>query len=151
VTDIDALCYYAHSGLYAGDASQREDILDHCGRCSEVTGAFTKSGTQAGDDFLTRQVTFRYRAGVVKLSRNCGGDQAVHVDDEMFVEVTHPDGTKANFSHDFSSNCSGLVTDAGPFDVSSLFQPGANTVKVRFHDRCGQGDSATSRVVLIGG
>ena len=116
----------------------------------DVTADFSSAHSEANTDFLTKTVSFRYTSGRVLLARNCDGTRPLNVDDGIVVEVTRPSGSSAPaFDHDFSGGCSGVITDAGPFDLTSMFSPGINTVKVRFRDLCAQGGSGTSRVVLV--
>jgi len=155
VTDEDILCYYAYSGLYTGSPAQRDAILGLCGRCQQVTGEISLPDRppQANSTFDTKQLTFQYSSGTVRLARNCNGKSALNVDDGISVTVKRPDGTTRSFSHDFSAtspttNCTGAIFDGGPFDITSLFLPGDNTVTVQFRDICGQGGSGSSEVFL---
>lgn len=117
--------------------------------CQKVTDGFGNGHSQAGTDFFVKNLTLRYGSGPVKLARNCAGTTPLNVDDGITVEVTRPGGSTSSFSHDFSAGCSGTITDAGPFDLTSRFAPGNNAVKVRFQDICGAAGSGTSDVFLV--
>ena len=117
--------------------------------CEQVTDDFASAHSQADSDFLVKQETIPYGAGSVTLARDCDGTDSLNVDDGIVVEVRRADGSTSSFSHDFSNGCSGAVTDAGPFDLTSHFRPGENAVTVRFRDGCGQGGSGTSSVYLV--
>ena len=155
LSDEDILCYYAYSGLYTGSPAQRDAILGQCGRCQRVTSEISlpDRAPQPNSTFATRQLTFQYSSGPVRLARNCNGKTALNVDDGIIVTVRRPNGTTRSFSHDFSrtsptTNCTGAIFDGGPFDITGLFLPGNNTVTVQFRDICGQGGSGSSEVFL---
>ena len=105
---------------------------------------FRHYAADTGAVFFDRTVAFDYAGGSVVLSAEPDGTGAVFVDDEILVTVTRPDQTTANFGHDYSNGCSGVITDSDPHDLSALFQPGANQVRVRFKNTCGANASAQS-------
>ena len=112
---------------------------------------FSTDHSEAGTDFLVKDIDYRYTSGTVILANNCDGDKPLSVDDGLVVEVTRQDGTTAGFSHDFSSGCSGSIGDAGPFGMTSLLRPGVNRIRFRFRDNCGQGGSSSLRIALVRG
>lgn len=118
-------------------------------KCEKVTDEFTSPHSNAGVDFRVKDLSVRYASGPVKVVRSCTGTDKVSVDDGLTVEVTRPDGSKSSFSHDFSAGCSGVITPAGPFDITSSLNRGTNAVKVRLRDLCGQGGSSSSDIYLM--
>lgn len=72
----------------------------------------------------------------LSLSGKSDGSVKINVDDEIEIVVTHEDGSSSVFKHDFSGGCTGLVPN-GPFDLSSSFEPGENSVRVLMRDKCG--------------
>lgn len=117
--------------------------------CEKITDSFASSHSEPGSDFAVIQKTVSVGSGSVVLAKDCAGTEKISVDDGIIVEATRPDGSMSAFSHDFSGGCSGSIAPAGPFDLTSLFAPGANSVKVRFRDLCGQGGSSASDVFLV--
>ncbi len=117
--------------------------------CEKITDSFASSHSQADSDFAVVQKTVGIGSGPVMLAGDCAGTDPISVDDGIVVEVTRPDGSTSGFDHDFSGGCSGVITPAGPFDLTSRFVPGDNSVKVRFRDLCAQGGSSTSDVYLV--
>ena len=50
----------------------------------------------------------------------------------------------ATLDHDYSTGCAGRITHTDPQDVTALFQPGVNHVRVQFKNTCGGNASAGS-------
>lgn len=109
-----------------------------------IHGRFRRYTAAAGAVFFDRTVDFDYTAGTVVLSSESDGSGEIFVDDEIIVDVTRPDTTTVTFNHDYSGGCSGQITHTAPADVTSLFQPGTNHVRVRFKNTCGANASADS-------
>jgi hypothetical protein len=59
------------------------------------------------------------------------------VDDVLDVTVTHADGTSVARVYDFSHGCSGSIERIPEYDLSSLLEPGSNSVRIVFRDSCG--------------
>jgi hypothetical protein len=109
-----------------------------------IHASFERFSAGAGEIFFDETVDFTFTGGSVVLSQDPDGTGDVFVDDEIIVTVTHPDQTTAMFDHDYSGGCSGVITHTGPQDVTSLFQPGVNQVRVQFKNTCGGNASAES-------
>jgi hypothetical protein len=71
------------------------------------------------------------------------------VDDQMRIEVTHPDGTSRAWEHNFSPEC-GEVVPIPPEDITDLFVPGLNLAQVNVSDVCGWLMGPVGRVKLSG-
>ena len=85
------------------------------------------------------------------LSGDSAGTAEFAVDDAMSMTVTHPDGSTASFIYNFNTpDCSAYVP-AGPFPVSSLFEPGRNVVTVTLYDVCGIDDGVQPGIWLSSG
>lgn len=98
----------------------------------------------AGEIFFDRTVDFTYTDGTVVLSQDSDGTGDIFVDDEIILSVTRPDATTQVFDHDYSGGCSGQITHTAPADLTALFQPGLNHVRVQFKNTCGANASAES-------
>jgi hypothetical protein len=88
--------------------------------------------------FLRQSFTINYTGGIVEVAGNPAGTAQIDTDDVMRIAVSHSDGTRASYSHDFSSNCTG-TTDVpiNPVDLTSRLKPGVNTIAFTFADKCG--------------
>ena len=104
---------------------------------------FERFTAAAGEIFFDTTVAFTYTGGTVLLAEDEDGGGDAFVDDEIIVTVTHPDQTTATFDHDYSSGCAGVITHTNS-DVTALFQPGVNQVRVQFRNTCGGNASADS-------
>ena len=123
----------ALAGAYCGcECRTRVPIHEH----------FERFSAGEGEIFFDKTVDFTFTGGVVRLSNEPDGTGDVFVDDEIIVTVTHPDGTTARLDHDYSGGCSGTITHTDPQDVTALFQPGVNHVRVQFKNTCGANASA---------
>lgn len=106
-----------------------------CTRVAE-NGAITPA-PPAGTVFFDETFSIKYIGGPVVVSADCRGTEPVSVDDELRISR----GSAPEFSHDYSNECSGLITPAGPHDITSLFTSGVNRVRVRLMELCGGGSS----------
>lgn len=98
-----------------------------------VTAGFARrTASSLGEVHTDVTLNVNFSGGTVTLAGSDDGSGAFAVDDEVVVDVTRPDATVASFSHDFWST--GSEVAAGPFDLTSLFQTGDNTVRVRGRD-----------------
>lgn len=79
--------------------------------------------------------SFTYNGGTVWLSGQSDGNGNIYTDDKIDIEVTRPDGTKVNFSKNYGNGTS--IVSTSPQNVTSLFQPGNNNVKVTMTDISG--------------
>jgi hypothetical protein len=118
------------------------------GNCIKITDSFRTAQTHQGSDFFVKHVTLPYGSGPVRLAGDCVDPDPFKVDDGLKVDVSHRDGSKSSFSHDFSNGCGGTINTAGAFDLTKDFRPGKNQVTVHFQDLCGQGDAGTWAVFL---
>jgi hypothetical protein len=97
-----------------------------------------------GETFFTSAIAkVQYDGGPVFLSSTSNGLSATIVDDSLTIKVTHPDGTTASYSHDYSGGC-GPDVPLAPKDLSSKFMPGENKVVLTLKDKCGGGESASA-------
>jgi hypothetical protein len=72
--------------------------------------------------------TFDYSGGTVTLASASDGTGNIYTDDQIDIEITHPDTTKSTFSQDYGST--GIIVQTVPQIVTSLFKTGANNVKI---------------------
>lgn len=93
-------------------------------------------------------VDYATTAGKVYLAGSADGQSPFYVDDVATVTVTRPDGTTTSITVDFSNGCSGLQYRPS-LDLTSLVQPGINSLDVTFSDRCGDVEGSTD-VYLLG-
>jgi hypothetical protein len=141
------------TGAAVVNPSRKASVPVTVAACKEMIDGLSRPDfSNAGADFATASHTIRYGSGTIMLAGGCDGDEDFTVNDEIIVEVTPEGGPTSTFSHDFSSDCSGGITAAGPFDLTSRFEPGENQVRVRYRDRCGQGGSSGNgtNLVLVG-
>lgn len=106
-----------------------------------VTDGVPALGVETGAIFFDVSFGVSYLDGPVLLAAQSDGQGAVWTDDEIIVTVTRPDETTATFSYDYSTACARTQPTA-PQDVSHLFRPGSNLVRVQLRDRCGVSASA---------
>lgn len=106
-----------------------------CTRVAE-DGAITPA-PPPGTVFFDETFRIDYIGGPVVVASDCEGTAPVSVDDELRISR----GSSAEFSHDYSNECSGVITPAGPHNITSLFTPGINQVRVRLMELCGGGSS----------
>ncbi len=67
----------------------------------------------------------------------------------MDITVVHPDGSMQNWTNEWTFECFGLYPSSPP-DLSGLFQPGVNHVRITLRDECGS-DEGSSPLYFIGG
>lgn len=97
-----------------------------------------------GEIFYTATANFFYNGGAVVLSAKANGTGNTFVDDVLKVRVTHPDGTVATFSHDYSNKCTTGIMPMEPIDISDKFVAGPNQISVILKDKCGGAVSSSS-------
>ena len=105
---------------------------------------FERFSAGAGEIFFDKTFDITFTGGSLLLSDEPDGTGDVFVDDEIIMTVTHPDLTTATLDHDYSTGCAGRITHTDPQDVTALFQPGVNHVRVQFKNTCGGNASAGS-------
>lgn len=91
--------------------------------------------------------TFFGRTVIADMDRGPGRDVAlassgsaptpIWVDDVLDIVVTHPDGTRETFSHDFSNGCSGTITPNLVNLTNILLRPGRHYLAISLRDKCG--------------
>ncbi len=72
--------------------------------------------------------SFDYNGATVTLAGAFDGTGDVYTDDQVNIEVTHPDSTKSTFNQDYGST--GTIVQTTPQDVTDLFKTGTNSVKI---------------------
>jgi hypothetical protein len=105
---------------------------------------FERFSAGAGEIFFDKTVDVTFTGGTLLLSDEPDGTGSVFVDDELIMTVTRPDLTTVTLDHDYSTGCAGRITHTDPQDVTALFQPGVNHVRVQFKNTCGGNASAGS-------
>ena len=121
-------------------------------------GIAEKPVSQAGETFATYTESVKYSAGqTVTLASDPKGTAVytidgysgnVYVDDAMDITVTHADGTMTNWTNESTFECFGLYP-SGPLNISELFQPGQNKVRISLRDECGT-DEGSSPLYFTG-
>lgn len=112
VTDLEVLCYYAHSSLYVGSESVRDELLTECGGepttgpgFATVAGQLASAGASA-------------RAGGAE-TQDTDEDPSLDIgpySDSAAASATSPPGGNYNASADGTSNVS-VNVELGPNDV----------------------------------
>lgn len=72
--------------------------------------------------------SFDYNGGTVTLAGASDGARDIYTDDQVNIEVTHPDSTKSTFNQDYGST--GTIVQTTPQDITDLFKTGTNSVKI---------------------
>ena len=91
-----------------------------------------------GAIFLTTDLNLNYQTGDnIWLSSQADGTGSTIVDDAIEIIVTRPNGTTARFNHSYPTYCGDLVRYFPPYNLTNLFLPGQNQVRVRLYDICG--------------
>lgn len=91
-----------------------------------------------GATFLTKDLNVSYQTGDnIWLSSQTDGTGSTIVDDAIEIIVTRPNGTTARFNHSYPNYCGDLVRYYPPYNLTNLFLPGQNQVRVRLYDICG--------------
>jgi hypothetical protein len=103
-----------------------------------------------GETFFENVFAVDTPDGAVVLSSSLDGTGTVYVDDQITIQVDHPDGTTASYSHNynFDGGCGGIQSTP-PVDLSELLVPGHNTVRLNFADTCGIAEGS-SDFYLVG-
>jgi len=84
-----------------------------------------------GKVFLKTSFVLDYRGGPVTLSADAEGTRHTHVDDQLTMRVTRPDGTTSEYQGEPAA------TWQPPLDLSKHFQIGINRVEVELRDLFG--------------
>ncbi|MEZ4829083.1 MAG: TcdA/TcdB pore-forming domain-containing protein [Bacteroidia bacterium] len=84
--------------------------------------------------FYTNEVLFEYLDGKVWLCSNIDGSGQIYVDDKIRLTISNPDGTQKEYSFDYSYGNCGRIIPGPPIDISGLFRPGINKVKIELID-----------------
>lgn len=100
-----------------------------------------------GATFFTKDITINYESGDMVLSSNDDGIGNTLVDDAIEITVTRPDNTIATFNYGYHAGCWALY-DLPPKDLTYLFLPGENKVKIRMYDICGI-NAGSSLIYLV--
>ena len=102
---------------------------------------FAVPDSRSGEQVLRQDEIVVYRGGPVFLSGSRDGEQPLLANDEVELQVTHADGAVARFAHNFgaSSDCQ-RDEPTPPQDVTNLFAPGRNIVRVIIRGGCNGGD-----------
>lgn len=126
-TDLDVLCYYAHSTLYSGDTAVRDAFaVDHCLEVSLET-AFP-AAVDAGADYEL----------VVRVRRSSGQLQpGVHLD------LTATGGVVGDGA--------GVTDSAGTFRTSGRALAGATELRIEIVARAGAGGAELARTTVTAG
>lgn len=95
--------------------------------------------------FLDKVFTFDTPDGRGSISSTPDGTGEVGVDDEIDIKVTRPDGTEQTLVRNYE-----FQPPSPPIDLSSVLQPGKNTIRIGLRDTFGvyYGSSA---LYLVGG
>jgi hypothetical protein len=100
---------------------------------------------KAGETFFqSTSFNVQTNGAPVTLSQFSNGTGQFFVDSVLKIVVTHADGTKSTFRHDFSGNCLVASGPIGPVNLTGLFRSGRNTVTTTLRDNCGGEEAATS-------
>ncbi|MFA0964562.1 LodA/GoxA family CTQ-dependent oxidase [Roseivirga sp. BDSF3-8] len=103
----------------------------------------------SGDPFYTntRNTIYIPQGKSIMLSSKPDGSGDIYVDDEVEVFVNG----NSVYQHDFSNNCSGVVTPLSPQDLTAQFSSYAGnyvTLQITYSDRCG-GSQGASNFYLV--
>lgn len=93
--------------------------------------------SSAGETFFDQSFSVVWDGvETITLAGSADGFTEMLVDDQIQMDVTHADASTSTFTHDFGSTL--FLVPAGPFDVTSYFEAGANTMRIRLSDQHGQ-------------
>lgn len=87
--------------------------------------------------FYTTEFKVNYQSGRIIFSSNPDGTGNTQVDDVINMTILRPNGTITSFSHYYPSGFCFSLNYLIPYDLTNLFLPGENTVKVQLQDACG--------------
>ncbi len=124
-----------------GDSDARAVKPGLPGSVVRLARPFAVPDSRSGEQVLRQDEIVTYRGGPVFLSGSRDGEQPLLVNDELELQVTHPDGAVARFVHNFGES-SGCRSDepTPPQDVTDLFASGRNIVRVIIRGGCNGGD-----------
>jgi hypothetical protein len=91
-----------------------------------------RSVSAQGEVFLDQTFIFTTTDGRVVVTSTADGTGQVHVDDEIDINVTHADGSTAEFVRNYE-----FQPPSDPLDLSSVLEPGANRLHVILRDTFG--------------
>ena len=112
----------------------------------EVVPAITGPVGDPGESIFFRDMTVSYVGGQVVLSGQ-PYPSAIAMDDRMEITVVRSDGSTSTWTHPVSEDCG--ANELFPLqDVTHLFDPGLNIVRLVLYDRCGESRGASGPVVL---
>lgn len=102
---------------------------------------FAVPESRPGEVVARQQFTVDYRGGPVVLAGDPSGKAGMLVNDELRLDIAHPDGSTVQFRHNFGE-ASGCQRDdpVGPQDLTSYFVPGTNVVTLTIVGGCNGGD-----------
>lgn len=98
--------------------------------------------------FYTTEFKVNYQSGRILLSANPDGTGNTQVDDAISMTVLRPNGTTGFFDHFYPNNFCSALNFLVPSEVTNLFLPGENTVRVQLRDACG-GFGGSSPLYLV--
>ncbi len=103
---------------------------------------------EVGELFFSRELDFTYKGGQVIISGEPQVTGQFWVDDKIVLYVTNPDGTTQTWEKSFNANCLNENQSAPPQDITELFKPGVNKIKVELWDVCGANVGTLNQVLL---
>lgn len=106
----------------------------------KITDEIPATG-QTGDIFKT-SLTVDYGAGRIILAGNMQGTGRMYVDDNLYMDITRPDGTTVRYTHFYDRNFS-------PVDLTHYFQVGSNKIDVRIENTGGPGEASAYWLVNL--
>jgi hypothetical protein len=116
---------------------------------TELVLPVRRAVVEQGEALPTAEFDIGYTDGNVMLSGDMSSSDPFWVDDYLVIEVTRPDGTVARWERNFTPDCY-KDQAATPEDLTELFQPGLNTVRVTIFDVCGGFVGPLSPIILSG-
>jgi hypothetical protein len=102
---------------------------------------------EVGELFFSRELDFPYKGGQVIISGEPQVTGQFWVDDKIVIYVTNPDGSTKSWDKIFNVNCFDNRT-APAQDITELFKPGVNKIKVEMWDVCGANVGTLNKVLL---
>src|SRR5687768_10708238 len=96
-------------------------------RSTQITSGIPGQPAQFGQFFFdqTFPVLFQATEGPVMISGNNDGTGSIHVDDEVYIDITRPDSTVSSYYKDHSYGCGNFQIES-PENLTSRFQVGTN-------------------------
>jgi hypothetical protein len=121
-------------------------------------GVPATAGVAFGDAFFDREVAIGlFDGGTVWLSGSANGLAPYNADDSIIIDITHPDGTTATYSHFFvNDDCTqDIAIPPTPLvDSETLLKlttPGNNIFRVRLFNVCGPTGAADPTYLVVKG